>query len=225
MTLITSEKPFVPTLPRPIIWLGKLLSRITGWGRQGDMPGFDKWIAVEYPHTSNWDGLLFLRFAAAEGMRSNWIIKDQWTKGWIGKFFLAVGAIGIDRTSSHDTVQQIVDAINQRERVVIVITPEGTRKHTSHIKAGFYWIAYHSKTPMVVVTADYRTKKIILGPAYMATGDIDADMAIMFEWFKDKVAGAKYPDQAGNLFIRRSARAGLNSGKPEDSAEAIEASE
>jgi len=76
-----------------------------------------------------------------------------------------------------------------------------------------------------VVSADYRTKKIILGPAYMATGDIDADMAIMFEWFKDKVAGAKYPDQAGNLFIRRSARAGLNSGKPEDSAEAIEASE
>lgn len=212
MTLITTDKKFKPALPRPIIWLGKFLSRLTGWGREGEMPGFDKWIAVEYPHTSNWDGLVFLRFAAAEGMRSNWMIKDQWTKGWIGKFFLRVGAIGIDRSSSKDTVQQMVEAINQREKVVLVITPEGTRKHTSHLKAGFYWIAYHAKIPMVLATADYRTKKVIMGPAFMATGDIDADTKVMFEWFKDKVAGAYYPEKAGNLFIRRSAQQGINIG-------------
>jgi 1-acyl-sn-glycerol-3-phosphate acyltransferase len=222
MTLITSEKKFVPSLPRFWRWLGKLVTRISGWGREGEIPGFDKWIAAEYPHTSNWDGFLFLQFAASEGMRSNWVIKDQWTKGWIGKLFLAAGAIGVDRTSSQDTVQQMVHAINQREKVVLVITPEGTRKHTSHIKAGFYWIAYHSKTPIVLVTADYRTKKIIFGPSYMATGDIEADMAKFFEWFKDKPAGAKYPEQAGNLFIRRSAKAGLNSSMGEGSGEAKE---
>lgn len=220
MTLVTHEKKFVPSLPRLWMWIGKFLWRITGWKKVGEIPGLDKWMAVEYPHTSNWDGFLFLMFAAAHGMRSNWMIKNDWTKGWIGKFFLRAGAIGVDRSGGQDTVQQIVDEVNKRERVALVITPEGTRKHTSHFKAGFYWIAYHAKMPMTLVTADYRTKEIIFGPTYMATGDIEADIQLFFEWFKDKAAGGKYPDQAGNLFLRRSAKAGINAGVTEETTEA-----
>lgn len=212
MTLIIPEKKFVPSLPRPWMWLGKLIWRLSGWRLTGELPGFDKWMAVEYPHTSNWDAYTFLVFAAAHGMRSNWMIKNDWTKGFIGSLFLRAGAIGVDRSGGQDTVQQIVEKINARDRLALVITPEGTRKHTSHIKAGFYWIAYHSKTPMTLVSADYRSKEIIIGPSYMATGDIEADMKIFFEWFKDRAAGAMYPEKSGNLFLRRSAKAGLNAG-------------
>jgi 1-acyl-sn-glycerol-3-phosphate acyltransferase len=220
MTLITPPKPHTSALPLPIIWLGKLFLFFTRWKIRGQLPGFDKWMVVEYPHTSNWDAFVYVHFAAGHGLRSNWMVKNDWTKNrYVGWFFRAIGAVGVDRSGARDTVQQVVDEINRRDKITLIITPEGTRKHTKYLKAGFYWIAYHAKIPMVLATADYRTKEVILGPAYMATGDMEADLKVLFEWFKDKVDGARYPEKAGVLAVRPgSAQSGLTLGGSKSSA-------
>ncbi|MCU0476762.1 MAG: 1-acyl-sn-glycerol-3-phosphate acyltransferase [Anaerolineae bacterium] len=215
MTLIQSPKPFKPSLPLPLVWLGKLFVAVSGWKFRGEFPGFDKWMLVEYPHTSNWDGFLYMIFASALGLRSNWMVKDSVTKNFFGRIFLKFGAIPIDRSASRDTVQSIVEAVKKRDRVTLLITPEGTRKHTPYLKAGFYWISYHAQIPMTLITADYRTKEIIVGPSYMPTGDLEADLKVFYEWFKDRPAGARYPENAGTFAVKPSSLKGGTFGKPE----------
>ena len=54
--------------------------------------------------------------------------------------------------------------------------PEGTRSKTRYWKTGFYYIALGAKVPIVMAYMDYEKKISGLGPVFMPTGDIEADM-------------------------------------------------
>ena len=60
---MAKHKTFVPEHLRahrslPLIWLGKLLMKITGWKTIGHLPKDQRVVIVAGPHTSNWDCVL-----------------------------------------------------------------------------------------------------------------------------------------------------------------------
>ena len=59
----------------------------------------------------------------------------------------------------------------------LVVPPEGTRSKTRYWKTGFYWIAVTAEVPIVMAYMDYSRKLSGLGPVFVPTGDIEADMA------------------------------------------------
>ena len=94
-----------------------------------------------------------------------------------------LGGIPIDRDAAGGTVGQAVQEFQDNEQFVLVITPEGTRSKVERWKTGFYRIAEAAEVPVVPVGFDYGTKTIKIGPALWPSGDMEADFAVLHEFF------------------------------------------
>ena len=85
-------------------------------------------------------------------------------------------------------VTKAVELFDQNESMVIVITPEGTRKLSRQWKKGFYVIAMEAKVPIALAFIDYRRKMGGLGEIFYPTGDYEKDIAYILNFYKDKTA-------------------------------------
>jgi 1-acyl-sn-glycerol-3-phosphate acyltransferase len=129
-----------------------------------------------------------------------WMGKDSLFRGPFGFFFRAVGGLPIDRSASHNVVDQVVHEFNTRERMKLVIAPEGTRKQTDHWKSGFYHIARGAQVPVVLGFIDYKHKLCGVGPTLQLSGDVEADMRIIRAFYAP-ITG-KHPEQTGEIRLR-----------------------
>lgn len=185
-------------------WIGKLVFRALGWRIVGEIPGNPKFVAAMAPHTSNMDGFMLIMTSWVLRIRFDWMIKVEWTRGPIGAFLRYFGAIGIDRSASFDTVEQMVRKFNERDHLLLAIPPEGTRRHTNYWRTGFYWIAHQANVPILPVPVDYQKKTVdISAPLLQPTGDIEADMEVLWAYFEG-VQG-HYPENFSDRRLRPSA--------------------
>ena len=67
----------------------------------------------------------------------------------------------------------------------LCITPEGTRSPVSDWKKGFYYIALKAGIPILLYGADYERKLIQCTKVIVPTGDIEADMAEIKDYFRN----------------------------------------
>lgn len=165
-----------------------------GWRVEQPLPDIDKMIIIAVPHTSNWDYLHTLAFAAHEGRRPNVTVKDDLLRPPGGWFIRALGGIGIDRSRSANRVEQFTDWLNARERGVLVFTPEATRSYRDHWKTGFYHTAQAAGVPVVCCYIDYARKVVGAAQTLVPSGDIDADFAVLREIYS-RYGHGKFPDQ------------------------------
>jgi 1-acyl-sn-glycerol-3-phosphate acyltransferase len=91
--------------------------------------------------------------------------------------------------------------IQQKDRIVLVIAPEGTRKKTDQWKSGFYHIAVQAGLPIALGFLDYKRKRAGVGMILNPSGDIEADMQIIREFY-DKHGYGKYPENASDVVIK-----------------------
>lgn len=147
-----------------------------GWRFDGPPPEEDRYVCLAVPHTSNWDGLLLVAMAHSVGLEMRWMIKDTWFRGPMGPALRRLGAIAIDRDRSRNVVSQMVDELQRRDRLILVIPPEGTRGRADHWKSGFYHIARQADVPVVPGYLDYGRRRCGLGSPIHLTGDVRADM-------------------------------------------------
>jgi 1-acyl-sn-glycerol-3-phosphate acyltransferase len=181
--------------------MGHSLLRVMGWRFEGNKPeGFDKFVIVAAPHTSNWDLPLMLACAYISDTDISWLGKHTLFRSFGGPFFTWLGGIPVDRTASRGMVQQVVDVFNRSEHLALAVSPTGTRKKISGWKTGFYYIAHGSKVPIVLSYLDFKTKRAGFGPAIVPSGDVEAD----FEKFRAFYEGkqGKYPEQDTPVVIR-----------------------
>ena len=78
--------------------------------------------------------------------------------------------------------------------MVLVVPPSGTRRKVMYWKTGFYHIAKGANVPIVLGYLDYRRKVGGIGPVVHPTGNMEADMKIIQDFYAD-IAG-KYPKKA-----------------------------
>jgi 1-acyl-sn-glycerol-3-phosphate acyltransferase len=176
--------------------------RAVGWRFEGPVPAEKKYVLLAVPHTSNWDGLLLLALTRSIDLSMAWMIKSDWTRGPMGTVLRGLGAVGIDRSGSHQVVEQMIREFEVRDRFVLVIPPEGTRKRTDAWKSGFYHIARGAGVPVVPGYLDYARKRAGLGEPVWLTGDVRRDMDVIRAFYAKVGARGLVPDQCGPIRLR-----------------------
>ena len=165
--------------------------KLFGWSIQGELPNLSKFIIVGAPHTSNWDFILVIATAAALNVRISWMAKHSLFRGPMGPVFRWMGGIAVDRKAAGGVVGDSVNTFNKTEKLILCITPEGTRGKVTTWKSGFYRIAQNAEIPILLASFDYGKKVVGLGPVYRPSGDFDADLVEIKKHYED--VQAKHP--------------------------------
>ncbi len=177
-----------------IRWMMIASMRLTGWRFTGaDFPDCRKFVLIVAPHTSNWDFPVGIMAMYALGIRGTFLGKDTLFKFPLGILMRFLGGFPVDRTSRSDVVTQTTELVERSERVIIVLSPEGTRKLTPRWRSGFYWIAQKTGMPILPIAFDYSTRAIHLYPFFAPTGDQDADVVTLRGLFRPEMAF--YPEK------------------------------
>lgn len=167
--------PGVNTLLR-VFSIGFL--RLTGWQVEGALPAHaSKSVFIAAPHTSNWDLPYTLMVAFALRLNIHWMGKQSIFKAPFGGVMRWLGGIPVNRAQSNNLVAASAAAIKAADGPLqLIVPPEGTRSKTHYWKTGFYYIALQAEVPIVMAYMDYATKRSGLGPIFVPSGDIEADM-------------------------------------------------
>lgn len=156
-----------------------------GWDVQGSLPPeVKKCIIIVAPHTAMGDFIIG-RFGFWKlRIKVNFLIKKEAFTPMLGWIIKGSGGIPVDRSRAANVTTQVVKMIQQSERINIVITPEGTRERVNQWKKGFYFLAQNANIPIAMAYIDYGKKKGGVGPVLYPSGDYDADMKIIKEFYR-----------------------------------------
>ena len=108
-----------------------------------------------------------------------------------------LGGVPVERGAKKNFVAQMVDMYNQRKKMVIAISPEGTRHSADHWKTGFYHIAQGASIPVAMGFLDYSSKTLGIGGYFYPSGDMEADLSILRKFYADKYG--RKPLQQGEV--------------------------
>jgi 1-acyl-sn-glycerol-3-phosphate acyltransferase len=184
---------------------GVAFMRATGWRFSGEaFPDLRRFVLIVGPHTSNWDFLAGLQAMYALGIQGTFLAKHTLFKGPLGVLMRWLGGVPVDRTSSTDVVTQTAELITRSDRIIAVLTPEGTRKPTATWRTGFYWIAHQAGVPIVPVVFDYSVKEIRVHAPFVTTGDLARDLPLLMAHYRPEMAlyPAKYTAVPGPAVAR-----------------------
>jgi 1-acyl-sn-glycerol-3-phosphate acyltransferase len=164
-----------------------LLFKLMGWTIEGSFPeDLKKYIIAVAPHTSNWDFVIgVMARSILHLQRAKFLGKSQLFKPPFGWLFRWLGGYPVDRSSSHDMVQQVASIFNSRQEFSVAIAPEGTRKKVDRLKTGFYYIAKHASVPIIPCGFDYERKKVIVGQPFYPTENLEADMNHLIQFYSN----------------------------------------
>jgi len=196
---MVNETSFNPR--SPLQYFGHALMWITGWRLEGSLPEQEKYVLIFAPHTSNWD--FPFAFTASRSIPMgfpHWAGKHTLFKGPFGLFLRSVGGIPVNRENPARFMRQILDEFESRDKFILGLAPEGTRRKTKYWKSGFYKIALAAKVPIVMTYLDYREKVGCMSKPFMPTGDVHADMETVRSFYAP--AMGKYPQRMGDVRLR-----------------------
>lgn len=177
-----------------------LVTRIYGWKIYGERPPERKVMLLGAPHTSNLDYFLTLALIHHFRLPLRYLIKNSVFKGPWAPLLRSLGGIPVDRSKSNKLVETIVSTIKIQDEMAIGVLPEGTRKYVKYWKSGFYYIAQGAEIPIYPVLVDGAAKTLTMGPRLVPSGNIEADVAILADFFGD-TKGVK-PENSGPVRLR-----------------------
>ena len=190
--------------------LSRWVLKRLGWHIINDLPDDDKYMLIVAPHTSNWDFVYGVLAKSAVGFKVNFLGKDTLFKGPLGWWFKALGGIPVKRDEKLNMVEQMVQQFEQRNKMILAMSPEGTRSRLDYWKSGFYHIACGAKVPIVMATLNFAEKEIKLGGRFMPVGDVVKDMDKIRAFFAD--IDGKKPKNQGPIRLKTEL---LNNKKPD----------
>jgi 1-acyl-sn-glycerol-3-phosphate acyltransferase len=180
--------------------IAKAVIKLLGWKAVGKMPNAPKYILVGYPHTSNYDTLIGIFIFLSMGVHIKWIGKQSLFKGPVGWLLKKTGGIPVNRQKSQNFVKNIQTVFNKYDRLVIALSPEGTRQKTDFWRTGFYYMALAAQVPIVLGYLDYPTKTGGFGPLIWPSGNIKQDMEKIRAFYQG--IHGKYPQLEGAIRIK-----------------------
>lgn len=180
--------------------ISKIVLKILGWKLDVTIPKEKKFILIGAPHTSNWDFPLALLTFWTLDVKIYWVAKIQMFRGPLHYFFTALGGIPVDRAASNGFIDQIAEKIKQTDKMALAISPEGTRSRTKYWKSGFYYIAMAANIPIYLGYINYKHKTLGFKTVLYPSGDIEADMKIISDFYAD-IEG-KRPENQGPVRLK-----------------------
>ena len=177
--------------------LAHWILRTCGWTPVEQLPDIDKAVFIAVSHTSNWDGVWLIIFKLAMNVRVSFLAKHTLFWWPLGFLLRRWGAIPVDRSQAGSTVRQMVDAFRRNDRLWLALAPEGTRQWKPYWKSGFYQIAMEARVPIFLAFIDYRKKTMGVGGRLDPTGDTDADLAVLRDFYRS--CTPKHPELMGPI--------------------------
>ncbi len=182
--------PVVNHLLRAVSWT---FLKLAGWKVLGALPvQAQKSVFIAAPHTSNWDLPYTLMVAFVLHLNICWMGKASIFRFPFGPLMRWLGGIAVDRSKASNQVAASAQAIlDAQGPLQLIVPPEGTRSKTRSWRTGFYHIAVAAQVPIVLAYMDYERKISGLGPMFVPTGDLEADMRtikVFYAPFKGKNA-------------------------------------
>lgn len=161
--------------------------RLFGWETDGSIPKeVNQAILIFAPHTSYWDFVIGRMTYVGSRFKIRVLIKKEVFFFPLGPILKLFGAIPVARGKKNNMVDQVKKLFVKHPSVLVLITPEGSRKLVKQWKKGFYLIAMEAQVPIALSFIDYRKKTGGVGPIFYPTGDFEKDMELIYNFYKDK---------------------------------------
>ena len=165
--------------------VSKIIFWLNGWTVTDSFKFPKKCVIIAAPHTSNWDFLIGRCYGYISGISVNYFIKSSFFVPIFGIFFRLNGGIPVFRDSNNNLVDITVNRFKSSKSFILALSPEGTRSRVKKWKTGFYHIALKARVPIVIVAMDYKYKTVGVIDSIFPSGDIDSDMRVIENHFKD----------------------------------------
>lgn len=172
----------------------KFLLKLAGWKVKITTPDFNKCIICVAPHTTNWDFILGKLAYSSVGRTAGFLMKKSWFFFPFNLIFKAMGGVPVERKNkTRKLTHIIIDKLKEVDRMVLAITPEGTRSRVSEWHKGFLIIAHEAKVPVILGVIDGGTKTLLMERTFIPTGNLDNDMRFVKGYYSQFTA--IYPDR------------------------------
>lgn len=182
--LVPALPPEVPRRNRRLLQrAGRLGMRLMGWRVDGEFPNLRKFIIIVAPHTSNWDFFAALFCDLALDLEAGFLAKHSIFVGPFGRWLKSLGGIPVVRSASHNIVSQVAAEFARRDRMVLAIAPEGTRRKVESWKSGYWHIARAAGVPILPVGLDFGRRAAVIGTPREATASLENDEAAFRAFF------------------------------------------
>lgn len=159
--------------------------RLMGWRMLGEPPkDLDKYLFVALPHTSNWDFVLGWLASKALDIKITFFVKDVFCKGPLICCCRFFGVAPVNRRERTNFVDSVAQQFAEHEKLVVLITPEGTRKYKPELKSGYYYLSKKAKVPIVLAGPNYADKTFTLLPPRPARETFEEDQAELIAFCK-----------------------------------------
>lgn len=167
---------------------------VSGWKIKNPPPkDLKKCVLVAAPHTSNFDFIYGRLGATILRMKTRFLIKKEAFMGPMGMLVKMAGGIPVDRSKNNNIIEQVAEMFNNSDSLYLMVTPEGTRKLVKKWRRGFYAMALKADVPIGCVYLDYRKREVGLGLVIHPSGDFDADVKKIQEFYRSKPG--RHPDR------------------------------
>lgn len=163
--------------------LGNAALHALGWRLEGTLPDVPRLVAIVAPHTSNWDFAVGVAALFALGVDVRFLGKHTLFRWPLGPVMRWLGGVPVERSASHDVVEETVAEFERRDRMVLALAPEGTRRKVERWRTGFYYIALGAHVPIVPIAFDWGAKTIRIGAPFAPTGHLDADITALSSFY------------------------------------------
>ncbi len=167
---------FTPVITPILRWLAIVILYVTGWKARGEELAHQRCVLIGAPHTSNWDFPLMLLVVLKLRLRVFWMGKHTLFPFPFAGIMKWLGGIPIDRSRSHNVVNETVRQYREHDELIVLIPPEGTRSKVDRWKTGFYHIANLAQVPILLGYVDASNKEAGIADFFAPTGELDKDM-------------------------------------------------
>ena len=166
--------------------------KLSGWQTTSDL-GDGAGVTIAAPHTSNWDFVFGILVILGINARVRWLGKHTIFKFGVTWFFRWLGGIPVNREQPDEVMGYVDAAVEKDNGLILVMAPEGTRKKVTKWKTGFLRIAKKNKCVIQLGALDFANRRIVLGDVFEPTGDNEADIAAIIEYYSQFTG--RHPDQ------------------------------
>ncbi|MEZ5009664.1 MAG: 1-acyl-sn-glycerol-3-phosphate acyltransferase [Chitinophagales bacterium] len=164
-------------------WFSKAL----GWSFKGDIPKeITRAVVIVAPHTSTWDfvyGMAAYRYY--KDMKGYYLAKKELFSGPLKFLYSKTGGIPVDRSASHNMVDEVAEFFKNKSSFFLTLAPEGTRSKTKRWKSGFYRIALKANVPILLAYLDYDKKEAGIGKVIYPSGNYEEDAKLIEDFYKN----------------------------------------